>query len=178
MSQRRAYPRLPYMAGLLILFAVGAVAFLLGRHLFVVGVRNGDRLGDAAVGAANSDDDGRYVSVAVRNPASQPVLVGASVRKRGRGQLGRSGQSVTVPRSTSRAELLAGEQTVVWAIPARETQTVTVPVSRSIRRWGELVVAIGEPDRLRVVRQTVKLPRPDRLPPRRLQPSVRCDEGR
>ena len=165
-----AYPRLPYVTGLLILLAVSAVALLTGRHLFAIGMRSGDRLGDAAVGAADSEDSGRSVSVTVRNPASQPVLIGASVRRRA--LLGQSGQSVTVPRWTSRSELLAGQQTVVWAIPARETQTVTVPVSRSVRRRGELVVAIGEPDRLRVVRQAVKLSRPSRLPGSRLRPSV------
>jgi len=166
------------MTSILILLAVIAIGLVTGRHLFVIGMRNGDRFGDAAVGEADSDDSGRYVSVAVRNPASQPVLIGASVRSRGRGLLGQPGQSVTVPRWTSRHELLAGQHTIVWAIPARETQTVTVPVSRSIGRRGELVVAIGEPDRLRLVRQAVRLSRPGRLPPNRLRLPAPCDGSR
>jgi hypothetical protein len=94
------------------------------------------------------------------------VLIGASVRSRRLPLLGDAAQSVSVPRRTLRDKLLAARHTAVYVIPAGETQTVRVPFSSSTRRWAELVVAIGEPDRLRVVRQAVKL-RPW-LPPRRL----------
>lgn len=148
------------MTGLLLLLAVSAVAFLIGRGLFAIGVRNGDRLGDVTVGVAEPDDSGRGISFAVRNPGPQPVLVGASMRRRSLRLRGEAGQLVTVPRRTSRKKLLAGQHTVLCAIRASEAATVVVPFSRSTGRWAELVVVIGEPDRLRVVRRSVELSRP------------------
>jgi hypothetical protein len=150
------------MTALLLCLALIAVAFTLGRALFVIGVRNGDRVGDASVGLGEPDASRRRVSFVVRNPGPQPVLIGASLRRRSLRLLGDGGQSVSVPRRTLRQQLLARQHTVVCAIPPGEAQTVSVPfLGRSTRRRAELVVAIGEPDRLRVVRQSVALS-PDR----------------
>jgi hypothetical protein len=146
----------------LLFFALIAIAFVMTRGLFANGVRNGDRLGDVAVGAAKADENGRGVSFAVRNPGPQPVLMGASVRRRSLRLRGEAGQLVSAPRRTLRKELLAGQHTVLYAIPAGEAESVLVPFSRPIRRWAEVVVVIGEPDRLRMVRQRVELPRPCR----------------
>ncbi|HZE17544.1 MAG TPA: hypothetical protein VE197_18605 [Mycobacterium sp.] len=130
---------------------------MIGCHLFAIGMRDGDRVGDAIVGAAELAGSGRAISVAVHNPARGPVLIGASVRRRPLHLRGEAGQSVTVPRRTLKDPLLAGQHSVVWAIPAGETQTIVVALSPSIRRQAELVVVIGEPDRLRVVRQLVHI---------------------
>jgi hypothetical protein len=146
----------------LLLLAFGFVGLVIGRRLFVIGMRNGDRIGDATVGAAKADAGGRWISFAVHNHAAQPVLIGASVLRSRVRRIGETGQSVSVPRRTLRNELLAGQHAVVGVIAAGETQTVLVPFARSIRRRAELVVAIGEPDRLRVVRQPVELSRPYR----------------
>jgi hypothetical protein len=150
------------VTALLLLLALSAAGLVIGRRLFVIGMRNGDRLGDATVGAAKPDNSGRGISFAVHNRGPQPVLIGASVRLRRLRLLGETRQSVSVPRRTLRNKLLAGQHTVVGVIPAGETQTVIVPFSRSVPRRAELVVAIGEPDRLRMVRQAVKLSRPYR----------------
>ena len=160
------------MIGLLLCLAVLAVAFALGHVLFVVGTRNGDRLGDASVGTGAPDASRRGISFVVRNRGPQPVLIGASLRRPKLRLFSDPGQSVSVPRRTSRRKLLAGHHTVVYAIPAREAQTLSVPFPRrSIWRRAELVVAIGEPDRLRVVRQSVRLadhPAPARAETRKL----------
>lgn len=150
------------MTALLVFLPLIVVALMVGCGLFVIGARAGDRLGDALVGAAEPDSSGRVISFTVHNPARQPVLIGASVRRRTLRAWMEAGQFVSVPRRTLRDTLLAGQHTEVCAIPARERQTVRVPVSASSRRRAELVVAIGEPDRLRVVRQAVVLGPPAR----------------
>jgi hypothetical protein len=141
----------------LLFLAVSVVMFAGAYSLFVIGIRNGDRIGDATVAAAHPDDHGRGISFTLHNPAAQPVLIGASLRHPRLRLLGQAGRSVTAPRRTLRGKLLARQHTVVWAIPAGQTQTVIVPFSRAPGRRAELVVAIGQPDRLRVMRQRVEL---------------------
>jgi hypothetical protein len=150
------------MTAVLLLLAFGVVGLVIGHRLFVIGMRNGDRVGDATVGAAKADASGRGISFAVHNHAAQPVLIGASVLRSSVRLFGETGHSVSVPRRTLRNELLAGQHTVVGVIAAGETQTVLVPFARSIPRRAVLVVAIGEPDRLRVVRQPVEASGPCR----------------
>lgn len=152
------------MVALLLCLALGSVAFVIGRGLLMTGMRNGDRLGDVRVGAVEPEDGGRCLSFVVDNPGPQPVLIGASVRRWNLRLLGESGQSVRVPRQSTRSRLLARQHTVIWAIPTGATQAVSVPLPPSIRRRVQLVVAIGEPDRLRVVSQIVKLRRSRRSP--------------
>lgn len=147
------------MTASLLYLILSLVAFGVGCSAFAAGMRNGDRRHDAVVGLAEPDGSGRGIRFTVRNPASQPVLIGASVRRRSLRLRGEAGQFVSVPRSTLRDTLLAGQQAAVWAIAPGETQTLALALALSepTPRRGELVVVIGEPDRLRVVRQAVRL---------------------
>jgi hypothetical protein len=145
------------MTALLLCLMLSVAALAIGSRVFLIGMRNGDRIGDATVGAAAADRSAGSVAFAVHNPGPQPVLIGASVRRRRLPLPGEAAKSVSVPRRTLRGKRLAARYTAVYVIPAGETQTLRVPFSGSRRRWAELVVAIGEPDRLRVVRQAVKL---------------------
>jgi hypothetical protein len=58
----RAQPRLQLVTALLLCLALGSIAFMIGRALFVIGMRNGDRLGDVRVGAAEPEGSGGGLS--------------------------------------------------------------------------------------------------------------------
>lgn len=131
-------------------------------------MRNGDRVGDAWVGVADPDHSGGSVAVAIHNAGPQPVLIGASVRRR-LPLPGERVRSVSVPGRTLRGKLLASRYSAVYVIAAGEASMVTVPLPPSRRRRAELVVAIGEPDRLRLVRQAIKRPAAGRTAFRRRQ---------
>jgi hypothetical protein len=127
--------------------------------LMHAGLRTGDRVGDTTLTAIQPHRSGRAVWVKLHNPGRQAVLVGASIRRRSLRLWCEAGSFVSVPRRTAGKTLLAGRHTLVCAIGAGETQTVLVPFSVANRLRGELVVAVGEPGRLRVVHRAVVLPR-------------------
>jgi hypothetical protein len=72
---------------------------------------------------------------------------------------------VSVPGRTWRRRLLAGRHAVVGVVEAGAAETVLVPVPADIPRRAELVVAVGESSRLRVVHRAVECrPAPPDLP--------------
>ena len=73
-----------------------------------------------------------------------------------------AGSFVQVPRRTGRGKLAAAGHALICAIDARATETVRVPVSQRDLRRAELVVAIGEADRLRVIHRAIEMPGPSR----------------
>jgi hypothetical protein len=122
-----------------------------------VGVRNGDRPGDAKITAVLSTgtqpDAARPVIVAtVRNPSGRPVLVALSARRALLPALLTEPRGVTVPRLTGRKKFLAGEYETVGVAPAGGSAELAVPVTVRARRY-VLTAAVGqEGGRLRVHR--------------------------
>jgi hypothetical protein len=142
-----------------VLACLGTLPFIAAGALLLcqAGIRAGDRPGDATVSAGvgiAEQPDGRYrvVIVTVRNPGDVPVMVGLSVRRSGLlARLG-GGATVTVPRRTMRARLLASQQSVVGVAGPSETAAWAVPVPPAARGRPQLVAVLGQPGRLRVVR--------------------------
>ncbi len=143
------------MTAAAICLALAAAVLGLGRALLYVGSRTGDRPDDAALSDIGPVARSAGISFTVTNRGAHAVLVGASLRRRSIRLRLEGGHFVAVPTRTWRRQLLAGRHTVVCAIDAGETQAVLVPVSGDTPPRAELVVAIGEADRLRVVHRAV-----------------------
>jgi hypothetical protein len=139
----------------LVSLALGAVVLGFGRALLYVGSRAGDRPDDAAVSDIGPDPIGVGIRFTVTGRGPHPVLVGASLRRRGLRVRCEGGHFVSVPGRTWRRHLLAARHTLVFVVDAGETQTFVIPVARDTPRRAELIVAVGEPDRLRVVHRAV-----------------------
>jgi hypothetical protein len=139
----------------LISVALGAAVLALGRALLYAGSRAGDRPDDAALSDVRAEPGGAAIRFTVTNRGSHAVLIGASLRRRSLRLRCEAGLFVTVPRRTSRGQLLASLHTVVCVVDAGEAATVLVPVPLDIPRLAELVVAVGEADRLRVVHRAI-----------------------
>jgi hypothetical protein len=139
----------------LICLGFGAAVLGLGRALLYAGSRAGDGPSDAALSDVAATPADAAVSFTVTNRGSHPVLIGASVRRRSLRLRVEAGHFVTVPGRTWRSKLLAGCHSVVCVVDAGEADTVLVPVAPGIPRHAELVVAVGEADRLRVVHRAV-----------------------
>jgi hypothetical protein len=147
------------VTAVLLCLALAALAFGTVWGLLRMGVRAGDRVADTSLTAIEPALGGQGVWLTVHNPGGQAVVLGASIRRRGLRLRCEAGCFVSVPRRTSREKFLAGRQPLVCAIGGGETETVLVPGSAVTRRHAELVVAIGEADRLRVVHRAVELSR-------------------
>lgn len=141
---------------LLCSLALAAATLAGGVGLLLAGLRAGDQLGDTLISGVGLDGNGN-VGFTVENPGDQAVVIGASVRPRSLRLRCEAGSFVSVPRGTSSDAFLAGRHDVVCAISPGERELVLTPVPRGIGRRGELVVAIGEPERLRVVHRAVEL---------------------
>jgi hypothetical protein len=143
---------------LLLSLALATVMLAFGLTVLDVGLREGDRPSDTTLSAIEPDPRGRVIWLTVHNPGGQAVLVGASVRRPSLRLLCEAGAFTSAPRRTSRRGLRAGKHAVVCAIDAGDTRTVLVPLQSGGGRKAELVVAIGEADRLRVLHRAVGLP--------------------
>lgn len=158
------------MTAVLVCFALTALVLGAGWALLLAGMRAGDRLGDTTLAAIAPDRDGGGVRVTVHNPGGQAVLLGASVVRRSLRLRCEAGYFVTVPRRASQQRRLARRHPLIRAVAAGETESVIVPVCRGTSGRAELIVAVGEPDRLRVLHRAVDLtgpqPRGHRQPSR------------
>jgi hypothetical protein len=125
------------------------------------GVRTGDRPGDTTVSAVAVDARDMGVRFTVHNPGDQAVLLGASLRRRSLRPWPSHAASIRVPRRTARGGLPRGEHALVCVVEPddRTVMRIAPPGTRVAPRHLELVVAIGEPDRLRVLHRAVTLPR-------------------
>jgi|SRR5579875_2037406 len=150
------------MTVLMLFLPLSALVLAIGCAAFLTGIRDGDRPGDASVEVMGPGDGEHGICFSVDNPSPQPVLIGASLRRRGLRLRAEGGRFVSMPRRTMQGQLLAGEHTTVYVIPAGETHMMTLASSRPVPRAAELVVAIGEPDRLRVEHRAVGVRRPPR----------------
>jgi hypothetical protein len=138
-----------------IIGAAGVFAVLF--YCLAVGLRNGDRPGDALVTAllttgAQPDEARPVIVVTVRNPSGTPVF--AALRARAAllpaGVAGR--YDVSVPRRTLRGKFRPGKFATVGVAPAGGAAEFAVPVTARARRY-LLTAAIGqESGRLRLHR--------------------------
>lgn len=147
------------MLGVIVVVVV-ALMGLCGFALAMIhlGVRNGDRPGDATVSAvlAGSGQPGEsrpVVLVSVRNPGDTPLLAGFTARRRRIPGWLDGGTAVRVPRRTARPSLRARAHDVVGVVPAGGDAEFAVAVAGQAGRWYLVTAAIGQAGgRLRVLR--------------------------
>src|SRR4051794_29789080 len=121
-----------------------------------------DRPGDVTLTRVTLDPPRARILATVGNPGAVAVLVGLSVRRCGLRLWLESGAFVSRPRRTTRRNLLAGRYAIVAVAQAGETVTFVVRTPARWRRNMQLVAAIGQQDRLRVIHQRVKPARSSR----------------
>lgn len=140
---------------LLILFGVAA--------LVPLGLRAGDRRGDALLLHVEPRTAPRGASVTVTNPGRSPVILGMSLRRAG-ARLRLAGPSyVRIRTGSTTSELLADKHAWVGVLDADETRTFVVPADAQVRQRAELVAVIGQRRRLRTIHRLVELAPASRL---------------
>jgi hypothetical protein len=140
------------MTWLLLSLALAAIVCAGGLVLLGAGLRAGDRNGETLLSNIETDLSASVVSFTIENPAQEAVVIGARVRRGTLRALVEGGRFVQVPRRTTHAVFLAGRFDFVGAIAAADARTVRVAIPADIRRRGELSVAVGERERLRIIR--------------------------
>ena len=128
--------------------------------LIPLGLRAGDRPGDLVLLDAEPSTAPRGAMVTLTNPGATPVILGMSLRRAGPRLRLESGSYVRVMTGRTTAELRAQQHTSVAVLEGGETQTVVVPAGARVRRRAELVLVVGERDRLRTIHRLVVLPLP------------------
>jgi hypothetical protein len=140
---------------LLVLFGVAA--------LVPLGLRAGDRPGDALLLHVEPRTAPPGASVTVTNPGRSPVILGMSLRRAG-ARLRLAGPSyVRIRTGSTSSELLADKHAWVGVLDADETRTFVVPADAQVRQRAELVAVIGQRRRLRTIHRLVELAPPSRL---------------
>jgi hypothetical protein len=140
---------------LLILFGVAA--------LVPLGLRAGDRPGDALLLHVEPRTAPRGASVTVTNPGRSPGILGMSLRRAG-ARLRLAGPSyVRIRTGSTSSELLADKHAWVGVLDADETRAFVVPADAQVRQRAELVAVIGQRRRLGTIHRLVELAPPSRL---------------
>jgi hypothetical protein len=142
-----------------------ALSVLSVLGLFVViafiplGLRAGDESGDALLVNVEPRIAPRGATVSVTNPGRDSVMLGLSLRRAGP-RLRLEGSSyVRVRTGSTSADLRADRQSGIAVLDAGETETFMVPAGGLVARRAELVVVVGQPERLRTIHRVVVLPR-------------------
>jgi hypothetical protein len=146
------------VSAVLLCLALTACVLGAGGALVAAGSRAGDRPGDSLVTAVSADATGRFLRFSVHNPADGAVLVGASVRRPTVRLRLEAGAYVGVPRRTDDRAFLAGRYAHVCALDAHATESLSLALDPQAPRRAELVVAIGQADRLRLIHRVLDLP--------------------
>jgi hypothetical protein len=125
--------------------------------LIPLGLRAGDRPGDALLLHVEPRMAPRGASVTVTNPGRTPVILGMSLRRAG-ARLRLSGPSyVRIRTGSTSSDLLADTHELVGVLDADETGTFVVPADARVRQRAELVAVIGQRRRLRTIHRLVVL---------------------
>jgi hypothetical protein len=126
--------------------------------LIPLGLRAGDESGDALLVNVEPRIAPRGATVTVTNPGRDSIMLGLSLRRAGL-RLRLEGRSyVRVRTGSTSADLRAGRQRGIAVLDAGETDTFVVPAGNLISRRLEVVVVVGQPDRLRTLHRLVVLP--------------------
>jgi hypothetical protein len=125
--------------------------------LIPLGLRAGDQPGEALLVDVAALSAPRGASVTVRNPGQAPVVVGMSLRRAGPRLRLEGPAYVRIRNGSTDSKLLAGHQASIGVLEAGETQTFVVPAEVPIRRRAELVVVIGQRERLRTLHRLIVL---------------------
>jgi hypothetical protein len=140
-----------------IALAASALAIAGVMTLIRLGLRAGDRDGEATLLNVTPLTAPRGASVTMSNPGDAAVMVGLSLRPAG-ARLRLEGRAyVRIRNGSTASELLAGHQASIGVLDARETQTFAVPADPAIGRRAELVAVIGQAQRLRTLHRLVVL---------------------
>jgi hypothetical protein len=145
------------MSMLILCLALFVTVLAMTGGLLAAGMRTGDRIGETQISRVEMDPIEHAIRFTLENPGDQGVLVGASVRPRSLRLRLESGSYVSVPRMTASSDWLAGRHAVIAAVAAGERTPVVVPVPPGIERRAELVVAVGEQRRLKVIHRAVEI---------------------
>ena len=143
----------------MIVFSVtGLLLLLVGvAALIPLGLRAGDRPGDALLLHVEPRTAPRGASVTVTNPGRAAVILGISLPRAG-ARLRLDGPSyVRIRTGSTRSELLADQHAWVGVLDADETRTFVVPADSQVRQRAELVAVIGQQRRLRTIHRLVLL---------------------
>jgi hypothetical protein len=139
------------------LISVAALLLVLGgvAALVPLGLRAGDRPGDAMLLHVEPQTAPRGASVTVTNPSRAPVILGMSLRRAG-ARLRLEGPAyVRIRTGSLRSDLLAERHAWVGVLGADETRTFVVPADSRVGERGELVAVIGQQRRLRTIHRLV-----------------------
>lgn len=129
--------------------------------LIPLGLRNGDGPRDVRVLAIDAVGGRRGASVTLTNPDRVPVIVGMSLRPAGL-RLRLEGDAYVRIRTRSTApDVLPRRQTAIAVLSPGATATFLVAADADVPQRAELVVRIGQRQRLRVIHRLVQLPPPD-----------------
>ena len=143
----------------MIAFAVLSLLALIGVILLIpLGLRAGDRAGDALLLDVRARFAPRGATVTVTNPEGTAVLVGISLRRPGLRLHLEAGSYVNIMTGRTTSDLRADQQTQIVILAAGETQTVVVPAGPRVRRRAELVAVVGQSERLRSIHRLLVLP--------------------
>jgi hypothetical protein len=161
------------MSAVLVIAIPGAVLCAAVLSLIPLGLRAGDRHDEARLDEVAPETFPRGVRVTIDNPGHVPVLAGVSLRRpRLRLRL-EGGSYVSIRSGRVTPDVLATGHVAVGVIPAGDRETLWVPADPGLGRWGELVVIVGQSQRLRAIHRLVMLP-PHHVPP---APAVAADLG-
>jgi len=142
-----------------VVIALGLSGLLLAGVVLLVplGLRTGDRSGDALLLDVQPAPADRSALVTLTNPGRLPVLVGMSLRRPGLRLRFEGPGYVRVRNGQTSSDLLAGRQSCIEVLEPGETATFAVPAEAGTRRRAELVVVIGQACRLRTIHRLVVL---------------------
>jgi hypothetical protein len=141
------------------LSVLSVLGLLLAIALIPLGLRAGDGSGDALLVNVEPRFTPRGAIVTVTNPGRNSVMLGLSMRRAGL-RLRLEGSSyVRVRTGSTSSDLQAGQQTGIAVLDAGETEAFMVPAGSLVAKRAELVVVVGQPDRLRTIHRLVVLPR-------------------
>jgi hypothetical protein len=142
-----------------IVLSVLAVVLLVGMIVLIpLGLGAGDEPADVLMVNVEPRIAPRGAMVTVTNPGRASVMLGLSLRRAGL-RLRLEGRSyVRVRTGQTTADLRAPQQTGIAVLDAGETETFVVPAGAEVPVRAELVLVVGQPERLRAIHRLVILP--------------------
>jgi hypothetical protein len=143
---------------MLVFSALVVILLIAALALIPIGLREGDRAGDALPVSIEPSLLPRGIEVAVTNPGNAPVLLGLSLKRPGLRLRLESGTYARLRTRRTSPDLLPAQQAVIGVVAPGEQETFIVPAPPRLRTTAELVVVLGGEQRLRSIHRLVRLP--------------------